>query len=101
MAGCPVVSKGVSPNPKIPAHYFVVAAGLHGEFFCSTLGGDTPDDADMLRAMVLAALIRRHPPLTVFDLADELQLTRFASVLWPGPRIAAIRAEIETERKRH
>jgi hypothetical protein len=96
----PCVTRPDDAKEGTPAHYFVVASGDHGEFFSSTLGAENTGEVDALRAMVLVALVQHSPPLTVFDLGDELQMAKLAEQLWPGPRITAIRRDIERERRR-
>jgi hypothetical protein len=45
------------------------------------------------------ALATNHKPVVIHDFDDELAMVRFCEILWPGKRVAKIRAEIEAERK--
>ena len=75
--------------------YFIIATSEPKRGFrCDQIFGDEQD-----RAAVMMALATNHKPVVIHDMDDELAMVRLCEILWPGKRVAKIRAEIEAERK--
>lgn len=79
--------------------YFHAALPSKGDFHLVQIdcGGSDREDATLLRSSFAAALARRRP-MVIHITEDELQMARICEALWPGERIAGIRAQIESER---
>jgi hypothetical protein len=76
--------------------YFVVATSGTEGFRCDMTTVEAEHRVEM-RMQVMAEFVRRRP-LVIHDVDDELEMARLCEMLWPGPRITAIRKAIEEER---
>jgi hypothetical protein len=78
--------------------YFIVASSEAGRGFRCDQVVVPAGSPDWMRSGVIAALMRR-PPLVVHSVDDELAMVRLCEMLWPGGRIAALRRQVEAERR--
>jgi hypothetical protein len=79
--------------------YFTIATSEESTGFrCDQVmvAGDDPEQRERMRLAVFADLVR-HRPLIIHDMGDEVAMARMCELLWPGPRIAALRREVEDE----
>ena len=84
-------------RPSDDGLYFVVAtAEARRGFRCVGVNVEDDDGCDQVRLAFLAALIR--PGVISHDTDDDLYMVQLCETLWPGPRIAKIRQQIEAER---
>jgi hypothetical protein len=76
--------------------YFIIATSEAGRGFrCDKIEVKT-DEREQMRASVIFALVRRRP-IVIHDMGDEVSMARLCETLWPGPRIAQIRQQIEAD----
>jgi hypothetical protein len=77
--------------------YFVIAAGGRKPKFLLH-GIDVPEDeADSVRAQLIAALMR--PSFTIHVVDDELAMARICEQIWPCERSRGLRKSVERERE--
>jgi hypothetical protein len=87
------------PSPDDPGDklwYFIAAVCGADGFRCDRLDTNDPDLTEQARSLAMLALVD-HRPRVVHDMGDELAMAKLCEVLWPGPRISALRAAIEGE----
>jgi hypothetical protein len=94
LVGPTVRISGTSPRH---CHFMAAGADADGTFRVDQIAADDRDEAERLRAAVIAVLAQR-PPIVVIDLDDELEMARLCEALWSSERTRSIRARIELER---
>jgi hypothetical protein len=75
--------------------YFIVATSDERGWRCDMVNVEE-DEREWMRMRVMAALVERRP-LVIHDMGDEVEMARLCEVLWPGPRIAAVRKQVEAD----
>jgi hypothetical protein len=68
-----------------------------GTFRVDQIQAPDRDEAERLRAAVIAVLVQQ-PPIVVHDCDDELEMARWCEALWPSEKTTTIRQRIELER---
>ena len=75
--------------------YFEVATSGRKQY--RNIRIDVENDND--RALLIAALWARQPPLSIHDIDDELESLRRCEALRPGECVTNIRQHVEDERQ--
>ena len=76
--------------------YFVLATANAGLCEVDQIGSRDRAVAEDMRIAVAFAV---RPPVVIHDFDDELEAARVCEMLWPSPKTAKLRAEIEAERR--
>ncbi|MGO8910329.1 MAG: hypothetical protein ACLQDM_13565 [Bradyrhizobium sp.] len=90
----PMISRP-SYDASMLIRYFDVATSGRKQY--RSIRIDVENDND--RALLIAALRAMHPPLTIHEVDDELEMLRGCEALWPGERVTKIRQHVEDERQ--
>jgi len=94
----PVVQKPLDAQDGVPEFYFAIVGGTEQTFATMSVGGAERDLPTEFRLALIADLISQRP-IVIHDMADELELARWAAAIWPNEETARILAAVRRERE--